>query len=591
VGDTDRSTFVIDLRDETSRPARQAGASLQDLKRRIDQGAASLRAMIAAQARLRGTSSASGNAARDLRARIAAQRDELARAQRQWIEMGGAFSDAAKKGSELDSVWSAVRGAGGPVGSLASRVAALGSPLTALVGIVSAGIGVFLAFAAAVVHAVIALGRLALASSDARRSELLHLQGITTLRNAWGVAAGTGEELQRAIDRVSDSSALARGEIASMAESLYRSGLRGRNLSDALDGLSIAQSVQGDRGAARFRALAVSIARTGGSVRRLADDYRARLGGIAHRQALSLDRQMQRLHESIGRLFGDVRIEGFLEALNEVVSLFSQSTETGRALHTIVGAIFGPLFDQIGSGSPLVRRFFQGMVIEVQRIVIGVLRVRNAIAHAFGGSALAPMIGGAGALSMGRMAALGLAVALAAVIVPLALFGVLLYTAAVRLSAFAESFIAFTDQVSSWAASGAALVDGFVGGILGGATRVRDAVTGIAGRATSALRDALGIHSPSRVFAMLGRQIPRGFAMGVDGGAEDVSSSTERMASSATGGASEVNARGRGASVQVTIESITINGASTQAAQQAADAFVDQLARALEGVGFEVGAQ
>lgn len=588
----DRSTFVIDLRDETSRPARQAGASLQDLKRRIDQGAASLRAMIAAQARLKGTSFASGNAARELRARIAAQRDELARAQRQWIEMGGAFSDAAKKGSELDAVWNAVRGAGGPVGALASCVTALGNPLAFVIGLASAGVAAYLAFAAAVVQAAMALGRLALASADARRSELLHLQGLTTLRNYYGVAAGTGEELQRAIDRVSDSSALARGEIAGMAESLYRSGLRGANLSDALEGLSIAQSVQGDRGAARFRALAVSIARTGGSVRRLADDYRARLGGIAHRQALSLDRQMQRLHESIGRLFGDIRIEGFLEALNEVVSLFSQSTETGRALHTIVGAIFGPLFDQIGAGSPLVRRFFQGMVIEVQRIVIGVLRIRNAFLHAFGGSALAPLIGGAGALSLGRMAALGLAGALLAVIVPLALLGGLLYAGAVRLSQMADAFNAFRDQVATWAASGSQLIDGFVSGITGGATRVRDAVTGIAGRATSALRDALGIHSPSRVFAMLGRQIPRGFAMGVDSGSEGVSSATERMASSATGGASgEVNARPASAPATVTIENITINGASTQAGQQAADAFVDQLARALEGVGFEVGAR
>lgn len=585
--------FAISLSDETSGPARSAGAALGQLRSKIDADTKALRSMQSAMRLLKGGTSTNVAAFRELRARIVAQRDAIARSQAAYVSLGGTFTDTAEKGSALDQVWECVRGAHGPVGQLAGRFAALTNPIGAVVAIAAAGIGIFVAFATAVVGAAVALGRLALASADARRSEMLHLEGLTTLRSAYGIAAGSASELVSAIDRVSDSSALSRGEISGMAESLYRAGLRGGNLREALDGLSIAQSVQGDRGAARFRAMAVSIARTGGSVRRLADDYRARLGGIASRQALSLDRQMERLRESVGRIFGDIRIEGFLSSLHEVVSLFSQSTASGRALHQIVGLIFNPLFDSIGQGGPVVRRFFQGMIIEAQRITINFLLVRNAVRRAFGTGTTGAIGASTGALEAGRFALLGLAAAVAVVAIPLAALGLVAYSTWIRFQQLAETFNTFRTAAASWASAGSALVDGFVSGITGGATRIADAVRGIASTATSTLRSALGIHSPSRVFAGLGRQIPRGLAVGVDSESSGVGAATESMAGAAvSGGVAGARRSGGGASIALTIQpgAIVINGGGAQAGQEAARAFVDELASAFEGIGIEIGA-
>lgn len=585
----DRSSYTIDLRDGTTAPARQMSAALEQLRARVTAGTATLARMQASMKRLQSAASVDVATFRRLQSAIDHQKASVAALEAEYIGLGGTFDKVGKKAGRLDLLGDAAREAGGPIGSLVSGVSRLANPLSLAIAIAASGVAAYVALAAAVVGAVVAMGRLALASSDERRSELLHFEGLTTLRNVYGVVAGRASDLVAAIDRVSDASALSRGEVSGMAESLYRAGLRGANLSDALAGLSIAQSVQGDRGAARFRAMAISIARTGGSVRRLADDYRARLGGIAQRQALGLDRQMQRLHESIGRLFGDVRIEGFLSALHEVVSLFSQSTETGRALHTLVGALFNPLFDQIAGLGPLARRFFQGMLIEAQRLTIIFLRVRNAIQHAFGSETRAALFGGADALSLGRFAAYGLAAALLLVLVPLAILGAYAFVAFQRLSQMATAFNALRDGAREWTIAGRQMVDGLVGSITGGAERVRAAVSGLAATAVSSLRQALGIHSPSRVFAELGRQVPRGMELGIDRGSEGVGSASDRMAaSSAGGGAAGVSRGSSRPSISIGDIHVTVNGQGD--ARAIAQGIRDELASLLESVAIEMGA-
>lgn len=573
----ERSEYVVSLKDETSGPALKAATALEQLRKKIERDTLVLRQMQAALGRLRGTSQKGTEQFRALQAQIAAQRDAVARSQARFLALGGSFETAAKKGGALEEVWDAIRGAGGPVGSLASRVSSLVNPFVAVFGLATAGAAALVSFAAAAVSAAVALSRFALAAADARRSEMLHLEGLTTLRNVYGVAAGRASDLVAAIDRVSDASALSRGEISGMAESLYRSGLRGANLADALNGLSLAQSVQGDRGAARFRALAVSIARTGGSVRALAQDYQNRLGPIARRQALSLERQSERLRESLGRIFGDVHIEGFLEGLHDVLNLFSQSTSSGRALRTLAGAIFSPLFDSVGRGSPLVVRLIQGMIIGGQRITIVFLRLRHVLAAPFRQlhAEVDPLRTTIAVIDTLGLALLGVAVVVSR----------LAYTWQALRSQIPDLASLFT----RWRSAGVSLIDGFVEGILSGPDRVRSAIAGVASSATDSLRSALGIHSPSRVFAGLGRQIPRGFAEGVDDESGVAARATERMGGDAESGASGPNRRAAGA-VSVSVGEVHVHVANDAQAQDITRSIREELSTMLEGVGIELGA-
>ena len=87
------------------------------------------------------------------------------------------------------------------------------------------------------------------------------------------------------------------------------------------------------------------------------------------------------------------------------------------------------------------------------------------------------------------------------------------------------------------------------------------------------IRDALGIHSPSKVAALLGRQVPAGLAMGIDATSDMVSKAANDMAnkaivsmtnplydaSTAFGGPNGIGATGPGVSNTNTTQSVSIN--------------------------------
>ena len=110
----------------------------------------------------------------------------------------------------------------------------------------------------------------------------------------------------------------------------------------------------------------------------------------------------------------------------------------------------------------------------------------------------------------------------------------------------------------AFSAIGTHIVGGIVDGIRGGVGSLATAVTGLGGSAIEAARSALGIRSPSRVFAdVIGRQIPAGIAMGVDSNAGLANDAVSNIVSP------RVPALGGGSSpVSITIE---VNGAGQPA--------------------------
>lgn len=79
---------------------------------------------------------------------------------------------------------------------------------------------------------------------------------------------------------------------------------------------------------------------------------------------------------------------------------------------------------------------------------------------------------------------------------------------------------------------GTGIVDGIIAGITGGIGRMGESIRGLGASAVQSARAALGIHSPSRVFAdAIGRQIPAGIELGISQGSGGVNDAVAGLGS------------------------------------------------------------
>jgi hypothetical protein len=104
----------------------------------------------------------------------------------------------------------------------------------------------------------------------------------------------------------------------------------------------------------------------------------------------------------------------------------------------------------------------------------------------------------------------------------------------------------------------------------------------LAGAASSAFRSALGISSPSSVFASFGTTIAEGVGVGIDAGTGGVEDSVSGLVDVPTGG-------GVGGATAITIGDVNISAGDSDDPRELALAFRDELAGVLEGVNIELG--
>lgn len=603
------SSFALELDDRISGPAGNASSALADLKDKIDADTKVLREMQTALGRLKGGTSTNTEEFKRLKAQIDAQKASIAQAQSGYLSMGGTFDGAAKKQKSFLEEASKTPGIIGQMagklnslktmlGSAGGKYLLAGAGALVFAGAVFAGVAAAVAAARAVAHLTFELVRYGVAAADARRNETLHLEGLIATARHSRLATANAGELMNAIDRVSGVAAISREEVGGYAESLARAGLHGANLRSALEGVSISAAVGGEAAGRRFMALAVGAARTGRSVRALADDVRTRLGGLNARMNLSFDRQIARLRESFAALFGGPRVaaalERFLFQVGRIQELFSQTSASGRALRTIIEAVFPSMLDGVSSAGDSVRRFFQHTIIGAQRVTIAFLSVRNAVRSAFRVGALNDTM-------------LGLLVASTPVVVTLAsvfflLRGAISAVASQFLVAFAvlAGFFMLVGRITrffqetDWRAEGVALIDGILEGITSGYDRVTGAISDLAAGAREAFTDALGIASPSRVFARYGLDVARGAAMGVRRGTDETEAAVGGMisvpTSSGAARAAAAPSAGSSASIAVSIDSINVYTQATNASD-IADDIRAQITRIFEDLAVELAAR
>jgi hypothetical protein len=545
-------SVAIELESNAAAVAKGDAEALAALQGRIEEGSAALGNMNKALRLLKGGGDASQATIKKLKEQIATTKATISANTRAFVEGGGSFAklkQPVESSKGLLEKWVAkLRGLPGPLGQVGAKLGGLGSALAvgAIVGVAAA----LVAVTAAATAAAAAVFKFGLAAADARRNEELQLEGLSKYQNFWAQmvpgfhrAADSAGFLQTQIDEVAASSALSRDRIAGMQAELYRAGLRSGNLQAALEGLAIAESTQGAEGAAQFKARAIGAALYGQSVKRLSDDIKARLGGIAARQMLSLDVQSRKAHESINALFKDLKIERLLSGLAAITDSFSQSNARGRALKAIIDVLFQPLIDFIDNHSILFKRFFQGIIIGALQLGIVVLKLRNWFLDTFGNSEILKGIDTQRlAVDAGRFAFFALA---SAVLLTGAAFGLLIGLIGVGVAqivavagAIGYAIGALIDgaksavnwfQKTAWVDIGLAIPRGIAAGIKSGVGLAVDAIKGMAESVKNSFLSAMRIRSPSRWGFENALQLPRGISLGYRAGEPMVRTSAARL--------------------------------------------------------------
>lgn len=613
------ATLAVNLEDGVTAPALTATKALEQLQDQLAADTKALAQMQRAMKNLQGGNYVNIAQYRKLQAGIEKNKQAVSQGTASILALGGSLTRTAPKvdktASLLEQLTKQALQMPGPMSGLVTQFAQLGGLLAG--GAIAAGVlaivAALVALTAAGVAATVMLVRYGIAQADARRSELLRLEGLTKMRFWYRAAAGSATELQDTVDRVSDSSALGRGELLKYTEQLYRMGLRGDNLSEALEGVAIKAVTQGDAAAQAFAGMAAGAALTGRSVHAMTEKVRSRLGAIATAKLLALDVQVNKLRESFDALFRDLRIDGLLAGLREVFKIFSQTTATGQTLKRVLEALIQPLINSLATAGPYVKRFVQGLLLGFIDVAIATVRLVKIFRKVFGDKdttkgieTMTSAVWAGQAAVYGLAGAFGVAAAgLVLITSPLwgavallyglwkivkALYGFLVDTdwgAAAKALGLMFYDIGDTILELDWAAIGWGIVAGIVEGLKqAGLAILGPGIRGAAALSIAAFKHALRIESPSKVFAKLGMAIPQGVAQGVEQGTPAAQGAVAGMVEPPAAGG---GAGGGRAGATVSIGELHFHANDGQSKTMAQD-FRRELESVLEGLAISLGA-
>lgn len=314
--------------------------------------------------------------------------------------------------------------------------------------------------------------------------------------------------------------------------------------------------------AAAVVALAVGFAHVVFSVIQLADKNKR------------LDAASAKLKKNFADLFGGLKIDKALDGLDSLVALFDTTTASGKAIKFLFEAMFQPIIDGIAAALPYIERFALLAVLYALKAynalrpykeeIMAVVTVLGVIAAVIAGVVIASI-----ALFIGFIAA-GIAI-IVAIVAAIGLAVAWFY----NLGSSIIDAIGSIDLMQI----GSDMIAGLVDGIMGAAGSVLSAITGVVGGAIDAAKAALGISSPSKVFAEIGENTGAGMAKGVDAGAGEVQTSLESLVAPpdlAKGGAA---GSGKGGA----ITGNTFNFYGVKDAEAGRDMYEDALTKILEG--------
>jgi TP901 family phage tail tape measure protein len=330
----------------------------------------------------------------------------------------------------------------------------------------------------------------------------------------------------------------------------------------------------------------------------------------------------------LGNLFEDMQVQQALRPLIGNLALYRQIRSDALKATGTVEADYAQRLLDAGQGTKALEVVTQSLQVKLGTVLIPTMVKLAMVATnvldrvtqwADANPRLAQVLAiTAGALGAILLVAGGLAVAVAGILGPFALLRyamVALLPAATAMAgavwAAALPFLPFIAAAAGliaigvaiynhWAmlrtffgTLGTAIMDGFVKGVVARWNAVKGVVTGIADKVAATFKNALGIRSPSRIFASYGHNLMAGLANGIAGNtsaplgrisdasraitaALAIGAATASPVSAANAGANPSAAAGATAA-RVQNVAITINAAPGQSAQDIAKAVAAEL--------------
>lgn len=311
---------------------------------------------------------------------------------------------------------------------------------------------------------------------------------------------------------------------------------------------------------------------------------------------------VKKAHESFENLFegvGDTQgFKDFMKSFASLLSIFGQTTTTGKAMKTGLTGALGAIFSVAAKVITWIHVGLLKLGVAGIRLYISLFptlkyfkqlwdqaKQGGHLQKALDGIGIVLGFIGRGVWNLVRpfVWMFGLVMALGAGFVWLV----------GEIAAFAKNawkkLKGWYDKASDLAGD---FIDGLVDGIEAGAKWVVDAIKGLGTKAMTAFKKTLGIASPSKVFRAFGVNVAQGAAGGIDDGTAQVEEASRGMGAASVGGASAgaSGAVSSSRSVTVNVGGITVNGSGGSAMELAEEivAALNEKLALLQGLGAEV---
>lgn len=633
------ATFGIKIDADTN--ADLAAESVLQLQKRITASQEAIKGFSAAQRGLRGSSDEVTAAREKLKAAVTAERDAVSRATLALGQQGTTYDAVSKKvrenakaadaaTKEQEKLAAANAKAGGPLKDASSKLSEFAEKLTTTKGLMTLAAGASLLLAAGIVKVASSLGGVgvSLASFILEQGNALRTMGL--FREAATGSESNAKAFGNQIDALGRKIPTTREELNKLAVEQSRllvgTRISGQGIVDTFNAVAQTSAAMGDsagkaiqgiieRGKTFGRVgiglyelqgtgidtrdvasqlaknlkigiLDAQLALRSGRVKiddaakALRDVVETRFGPVNAKRMIDFDIIVAKLKDKFQNLTKGVDLEPVLKTFEKLANLFDTSTVTGTALKGLItdfGTGIGRAFER---GFPLMQDFFEKGVIYALKFEIAWLKINIQLDRIFGkdsvanaGMALFSTV--MGGIQLQFDAILGAAKLLEGILTKIGALNFPNISKGLGLSIGADS-----KEIAA----------GVAGGISGASGEVEKATRGLAEGSKDSFKGAMGIHSPSTVFAEYGAQTAEGYAGGVRGATGIGQAAVQSLVPSAPV-VPNIGGGGGGHSViaNVIVNFPNVKDGKEAAAAMSGPAFKAQLLKALEEVAIGQG--